>query len=233
MRYVVLDTETTGLNVDDGHRVIEIGRVEIENRCLTGREYHQKINPLREVDKSAEEIHGMNAAALKKFPEFGSIAEEFTEFIKGTTLIIHNADFDTGFLDTELTRVGKSKISETCHLIIDSLKLARELHPMKRASLDALCVRYGVDKSLRKMHGALLDARLLAEVYLAMTRGQESLIIEEETPLRNEKNLQDREIDTKQIIVRRASPIEETTHEKYVRDLLSQQKVSDSTTEKK
>ena len=110
MRYVVLDTETTGLNVDDGHRVIEIGCVEIENRSLTGREYHQKINPVREVDKGAEEIHGMNAAQLKIYPKFEGIVEEFIEFINGTTLIIHNAEFDKGFLDAELTRAGKCKL---------------------------------------------------------------------------------------------------------------------------
>ncbi|GIR48227.1 MAG: hypothetical protein CM15mP58_03240 [Burkholderiaceae bacterium] len=141
MRYVVLDTETTGLNVDDGHRVIEIGCVEIENRSLTGREYHQKINPVREVDKGAEEIHGMNAAQLKIYPKFEGIVEEFIEFIEGATLIIHNAEFDKGFLDAELTRAGKCELNEICNKIIDSLKLARELHPMKKASLDALCIR--------------------------------------------------------------------------------------------
>ena len=196
MRYVVLDTETTGLNVDDGHRVIEIGCVEIENRSLTGREYHQKINPVREVDKGAEEVHGMNAAQLKIYPKFEGIVEEFIEFITGTTLIIHNAEFDTGFLDSELARTGKPNLSEICNKIIDSLKLARELHPIKKASLDALCIRYGVDRSMRDLHGAILDARLLADVYLAMTRGQESLIIEEGGLGKNTKLFQNSDIIT-------------------------------------
>ena len=222
MRYVVLDTETTGLNVDDGHRVIEIGCVEIENRSLTGREYHQKINPVREVDKGAEEIHGMNAAQLKIYPKFEGIVEEFLEFIKGTTLIIHNAEFDKGFLDAELARAGKCELSEVCTKIIDSLKLARELHPMKRASLDALCIRYGIDKSMRNMHGAILDARLLADVYLAMTRGQESLIIEEGVSGKNTKLFQNSDIITKQISVRRASLEEEMAHRQYMEKLKNQ-----------
>ena len=224
MRYVVLDTETTGLNVDDGHRVIEIGCVEIENRSLTGREYHQKINPVREVDKGAEEIHGMNAAQLKIYPKFEGIVEEFIEFIKGTTLIIHNAEFDKGFLDTELARAGKPNLSEICNTIIDSLKLARGLHPMKKASLDALCIRYGVDRSMRDLHGAILDARLLADVYLAMTRGQESLIIEEGGLGKNTKLFQNSDIITKQIFVRRASSDEEMAHRQYMEKLRNQGK---------
>ena len=224
MRYVVLDTETTGLNVDDGHRVIEIGCVEIENRSLTGREYHQKINPVREVDKGAEEIHGMNAAQLKIYPKFEGIVEEFIEFIKGTTLIIHNAEFDEGFLDAELTRAGKGKLAEICNEIIDSLKLARELHPMKRASLDALCIRYGIDKSMRNIHGAILDARLLADVYLAMTRGQESLIIEEGMLGKNTKLFQNSDIVSKKIFVRKASSDEELAHEDYMEKLKNQVK---------
>ena len=224
MRYVVLDTETTGLNVDDGHRVIEIGCVEIENRSLTGREYHQKINPVREVDRGAEEIHGMNAAQLKIYPKFEGIVEEFIEFIRGTTLIIHNAEFDKRFLDAELARIGKCKLSEICNKIIDSLKLARELHPMKKASLDALCIRYGVDKSVRELHGAILDARLLADVYLAMTRGQESLIIEEGVLGKNTKLFQNSDIITKQIFVRRASSDEEMAHRQHMEKLRNQGK---------
>ena len=224
MRYVVLDTETTGLNVDDGHRVIEIGCVEIENRSLTGREYHQKINPVREVDRGAEEIHGMNAAQLKNYPKFEGIVEEFIEFIKGTTLIIHNAEFDRGFLDAELARTGKCKLSEICNKIIDSLKLARELHPMKKASLDALCIRYGVDRSMRDLHGAILDARLLADVYLAMTRGQESLIIDEGVLGKNTKLFKNSDIITKQIFVRRASSDEEKAHGQYMEKLKNQRK---------
>ncbi len=224
MRYVVLDTETTGLNVDDGHRVIEIGCVEIENRSLTGREYHQKINPVREVDKGAEKIHGMNEAQLKIYPKFEGIVDEFIEFIKGATLIIHNAEFDKGFLDAELTRAGKCELNEICNKIIDSLKLARELHPMKKASLDALCFRYGVDRSMRNMHGAILDARLLADVYLAMTRGQETLIIDEGVLEKNTKLLQNSDIIAKQIFVRRASSEEEMTHGKYMEKLKNQRK---------
>ena len=150
---------------------------------------------------------------LRIYPKFESIVEEFIEFIEGTTLIIHNAEFDKGFLDAELARTGKRKLSEICNKIIDSLKLARELHPMKKASLDALCIRYGVDRSMRNMHGAILDARLLADVYLAMTRGQESLIIEEGVLGKNTKLFQNSDIITKQIFVRRASSDEEMVHE--------------------
>ena len=161
----------------------------------------------------------MNAAQLKIYPKFEGIVEEFLEFIKGTTLIIHNAEFDKGFLDTELARAGKCKLSEICNKIIDSLKLARELHPMKRASLDALCIRYGIDKSMRNMHGAILDARLLADVYLAMTRGQESLIIEEGVLGKNTKLFENSDIITKQISVRRASLEEEMAHRQYMEKL--------------
>ena len=221
---MVLDTETTGLNVDDGHRVIEIGCVEIENRSLTGREYHQKINPVREVDKGAEEVHGMNAAQLKIYPKFEGIVDEFIEFIKDKALIIHNAEFDKGFLDAELARTGKPNLSEICNKIIDSLKLARELHPMKKASLDALCIRYGVDRSMRDLHGAILDARLLADVYLAMTRGQESLIIEEGILGKNTKLFQHSDIITNQIFVRRASSDEEIAHNQYMEKLKNPEK---------
>ena len=166
----------------------------------------------------------MNAAQLKIYPKFEGIVEEFIEFIEGTTLIIHNAEFDKGFLDAELARAGKYKLSEICHKIIDSLKLARELHPMKRASLDALCIRYGIDRSMRNMHGAILDARLLADVYLAMTRGQESLIIEEGILGKNTKLFQNSDIITNQIFVRRASLDEKIAHDQYMEKLKNQEK---------
>ena len=217
MRFVVLDTETTGLNVEEGHRVIEIGCVELRDRAVSGNEYYQRINPMRDVDRSAEEIHGMNAESLKEFPVFKNVADEFCNFITGSTLIIHNADFDRRFLDAELNRLARPKLEDISCEIIDTLKLARELYPMKRASLDALCNRFGIDRSMRNLHGALLDARLLAEVYLSMTRGQEVLGIEEnieETKIDNLSVSERKQI--KEIKVVSATENEIVCHDKYL-----------------
>jgi DNA polymerase III subunit epsilon len=172
MRQVILDTETTGLNPADGHRIIEIGCVEVINRRITGRHYQQYINPLREIDEGASEVHGLTAEDLSSKPEFAQIAEEFLAFVAGSQLIIHNI----GFLDSELSRleVKTSSMAEHCE-VFDSLDYARNLHPGQRNSLDALCKRYQVSNAHRQLHGALLDAELLAEVYLAMTGGQSSL----------------------------------------------------------
>jgi DNA polymerase III subunit epsilon len=176
MRQIVLDTETTGLETSQGHRIIEIGCVELINRRLTGRHYHQYINPEREVDAGAQAVHGISNAMLEDKPVFARIADEFLQFVGGAELIIHNAAFDIGFINHELNllRPGFGSITERCH-VIDTLLMARAKHPGQKNNLDALCKRYGVDNSQRELHGALLDAEILADVYLLMTGGQTAL----------------------------------------------------------
>jgi DNA polymerase-3 subunit epsilon len=178
LRQVVLDTETTGLDFRLGDRVIEIGCVELLNRKLTGQRFHRYINPEREVEAGALAVHGLSTEFLQDKPRFGEIADEFLDFIRGAELVIHNAAFDVGFLNNELALQQEASLEQACLGVVDTLKMARELHPGRRNSLDALCERYAIDNSGRTLHGALLDAELLAEVYLAMTRGQESLIME-------------------------------------------------------
>lgn len=183
MRQIVLDTETTGLDWRTGDRVVEIGCVELLDRRLTGRTYHVYLNPERDVGDS-ERIHGLSDAFLADKPLYRSIAEEFEEFVSGAQLIIHNAAFDTGFLNMEQERVKRPRLTALCPDVMDTVKVAKALFPGKKASLDALCDRYAINNSHRTLHGALLDAQLLAEVYLAMTRGQESLMMEvEEAPV--------------------------------------------------
>lgn len=177
MRQIVLDTETTGLEPSQGHRLIEIGCVELFNRKLTGRHYHQYINPNREIDAGAIEVHGITNAMLEDKPLFPAIADEFVEFIRGAELIIHNAPFDLGFLNNELNLLGRSARIESFCTVIDTLVMARQRHPGQKNNLDALCNRYGVDNSQRELHGALLDAEILADVYLAMTGGQTALAL--------------------------------------------------------
>jgi DNA polymerase-3 subunit epsilon len=176
MRQVVLDTETTGLDWRGGDRVVEIGCVELLSRKLTGRTYHAYLNPEREVGDSAR-IHGLSDEFLADKPLYRHAVEEFEGFIDGAELIIHNASFDTGFLNMEQERLGRAKVTQLCPQIVDTVKVAKDMFPGKKASLDALCERYAVNNAHRTLHGALLDAQLLAEVYLAMTRGQESLTI--------------------------------------------------------
>jgi len=180
-RQIVLDTETTGLSPAQGHRIIEIGCIELVNRRLSGREYHQFINPERDIDEGAERVHGISRADLEGQPRFADIAAEFLEFIRGSELVIHNADFDVGFLDHELVTMQHPEPAIRRHAgVLDTLSLARELHPGQRNSLDALCKRYEVDASRRDVHGALIDAELLANVYLAMTGGQAALSLDDE-----------------------------------------------------
>ncbi len=176
MRQVVLDTETTGLEPSQGHRIIEIGCVELINRRLTGRHYHQYINPEREVDEGAIEVHGITNEFLVDKPVFARIADEFLDFVRGAELVIHNAPFDVGFIDHELRLLnsGLGKIADHCS-IFDTLVMARQKHPGQKNNLDALCKRYFVDNSQRDLHGALLDAEILADVYLLMTGGQTAL----------------------------------------------------------
>lgn len=176
MRQVVLDTETTGLEPSEGHRIIEVGCVEIVDRRCTGKVLHFYINPEREIDEGAAEVHGITLDQLLDKPLFAGVVDEMMAFLEGAELVIHNAPFDVGFLDHELKLLGdgRGRIEDHCS-VLDTLVMARQKHPGQRVSLDALCRRYGVDNSSRELHGALLDARLLAEVYLAMTGGQVGL----------------------------------------------------------
>ncbi|HEX4944650.1 MAG TPA: DNA polymerase III subunit epsilon [Usitatibacteraceae bacterium] len=176
MRRIVLDTETTGLEVVQGHRVIEIACVELFDRRPTGRNFHRYLNPDREIDAGAIQVHGLTTDFLADKPHFPDIADEFIEFVEGAELLIHNAPFDVGFLNAEFALMGRPGIETICP-VTDTLAMAREMHPGKRNSLDVLCERYQVDNSRRSLHGALLDAQLLADVWLAMTRGQDTLDI--------------------------------------------------------
>lgn len=178
MRQIILDTETTGLDPALGHRIIEIGGVELASRRPTGRHFHRYLNPGRDIEDGALQVHGLTAEFLRDKPRFGDIVDEFLDYVSGAELIIHNAPFDIAFLNHELGLLHRPPIADYCPSIIDTLRIARDIHPGKKNSLDALCERYQVDNSARTLHGALLDAQLLAEVYLAMTRGQESLAIE-------------------------------------------------------
>ena len=187
MRQIVLDTETTGLEPDLGHRIIEIGCVELVNRRPTGRTFHHYLNPDRDIDKGAQEVHGITLESLQGKPRFADLAEDLMAFISGAELVIHNAAFDVAFLDSELRRhAGKVPgfegrlIRAECR-VLDTLALARQMHPGQRNNLDALCKRYSIDNSHRELHGALLDARILADVYLAMTGGQVGLALGEQS----------------------------------------------------
>jgi DNA polymerase-3 subunit epsilon len=182
MRQVILDTETTGLEPEQGHRIIEIGCVELLNRRKSGRTFHRYLRPDREVDRGAIQVHGLTNEFLAQQPRFADVVEELLEFISGAELIIHNAAFDLAFLDAELKRLpGPPRQTRNLCKVIDTLPLARQMHPGQRNSLDALCKRYFIDNSHRELHGALLDAQILLEVYLAMTGGQTALILGEES----------------------------------------------------
>ena len=177
MKQIVVDTETTGLEFSQGHRVIEIGCVEMLNRRPSGNTFHRYINPQREIDEAAAEVHGITNEMLKDKPAFADLAAELLEFIKGAELIIHNAPFDVGFLNNEFTLAGLGEGAIEAHCtVVDTLAMARHKHPGQRSSLDALCKRYSVDNTQRTLHGALLDAEILADVYLAMTGGQATLL---------------------------------------------------------
>ena len=176
MRRIVLDTETTGLAPEEGHRIIEVACLELTGRRPTGRHFHRFLNPERPIDIAATQVHGMTAEDLADKPRFCDIADELLEFVEGSELLIHNAPFDVAFLNAELSRIGRPKLEELCKVIC-TLVMARDMHPGQKNSLDALCSRYYVDHSRRTLHGALLDAQLLADVWIAMTRGQEALDI--------------------------------------------------------
>ncbi|NIF89642.1 DNA polymerase III subunit epsilon [Burkholderia sp. Cy-637] len=178
MRQIILDTETTGLNARTGDRIIEIGCVEMLNRRLTGNNLHFYVNPERDSDPGALAVHGLTTEFLSDKPKFAEVAHAICDFVRGAELIIHNAPFDIGFIDAEFERVGLPSLNQHCGGVIDTLVQAKQMFPGKRNSLDALCDRFGISNAHRTLHGALLDSELLAEVYLAMTRGQESLVID-------------------------------------------------------
>ncbi len=223
MRQVVLDTETTGLEFRLGDRVIEIGCIELSDRKPTGQRFHTYLNPERAVEAGAMAVHGLSNEFLQDKSKFADVVPDFMEFVRGAELIIHNAAFDVGFLNNELALAGLEPLEQHCAGIVDTLKLARELHPGRRNSLDALCDRYTVDNSGRTLHGALLDAELLAEVYLAMTRGQESLIIElDATPNVVLLGLPSGERPPLRIL--RASPAELVEHERVLNEISKESK---------
>jgi DNA polymerase-3 subunit epsilon len=186
MRQIILDTETTGLDPNQGHRIIEVAAVEMVNRRLTGNQLHRYVNPDRDIDAGAMQVHGITPEFLQDKPRFADIVREFVDFIHGAELIIHNAPFDVGFLNMELRLLEMPQLATWCEGVVDTLAMAKSLHPGQRNNLDALCKRYGVDNAARTLHGALLDCELLAAVYLALTRGQESLSIGLEDAHRSE-----------------------------------------------
>ena len=178
MRQIVLDTETTGLSPEAGDRIIEIGCVELLNRKLTGHNFHHYLNPDRDIHEDAMKVHGISTDFLSDKPRFENIVEEFLAYVQGAEIIIHNAPFDVGFLNAELQRAGKPVFKEHVSGVLDTLAMAKELYPGKRNSLDALCERLGVSNAARTLHGGLLDAELLADVYINLTRGQNALLMD-------------------------------------------------------
>ena len=223
MRQVVLDTETTGLSAAQGHRIIEIGCLELVNRRLTGREFHRFLNPDRDIDEGAEAVHGISRADLENEPRFPEIVDDLLAFLQGAELIIHNAEFDIGFIEYELKLMQHPQPKIEKHAtVLDTLTLARKIHPGQRNSLDALCKRYEVDASKRDVHGALIDSELLANVYLAMTGGQTALLLDEETGERTGKVAGGRKLGVAatlptqavtDLVVVRATPEEAAAHD--------------------
>ena len=223
MRQIVLDTETTGLSPEAGHRIIEIGCLEMINRRLNGNHFHVYINPDREIEFAAEQVHGITNEFLQDKPHFTDIIDELIQFIQGAELIIHNAPFDVGFLNHEFKHAGKpsKKVSHYC-TVFDTLSFARKKHPGKKNSLDALCKRYNVDNSGRELHGALLDAGLLADVYLAMTGGQVSLFSKENNTLQETKqtdNLANGDRVIKDLPIIKADKNELLAHKNQIEDI--------------
>jgi len=218
MRQIFLDTETTGLYPDQGHRIIEIAAVETINRRPTNNHYHQYINPEREIDVGAQQVHGITLEFLQDKPLFEAIADHFLAFIQGAEVIIHNAPFDVGFLNSELGRLGLDPVQKCCDSITDTLKIAKDARPGQRNNLDALCRHFGIDNSRRTLHGALLDAELLAEVYMALTRGQDSFMIdlEHETSSPNNMLINESQLKLKVLI---ADEAECAAHEAYLAGL--------------
>jgi len=217
MRQIALDTETTGISTDEGHRIIEIGCIEIENRRITGNEFHCYLNPEREIDEGATRVHGLTLEKLSNEPLFKEVAKDFLNFVSGAELIIHNAAFDVGFLNKEISLLEWDENAIEDHaLVMDTLKMAREMHPGKKNSLDALCTRYEIDRSMRQVHGALIDADLLAKVYLAMTGGQDALDLDQPVLSGQETQTKNKENKNISLKVQKASIDELSEHEDFL-----------------
>jgi DNA polymerase-3 subunit epsilon len=219
MRQIILDTETTGLDPRTGDRIVEIGCVELVNRKLTGNNFHRYINPERDSDPRALEVHGLTTEFLSDKPKFGDIADELSAYIQGAEVIIHNAPFDLGFLEAEYQKLGKPAFARQIGGVIDTLVRAKEMNPGKRNSLDALCERFGISNAHRQLHGALLDAELLADVYLAMTRGQKSLVIDDEPSTPSQQVDTAHDLSSVSILVRSADEAELEAHDKLLAGL--------------
>jgi len=217
MRQIFLDTETTGLYHAQGHRVIEVAAVEVVNRRLTRNHFHYYLNPDREIDQGAQEVHGISLEFLQDKPRFAEIVDELITFVADAELIMHNAPFDVGFLNSELGLMGLQPIESVVAKVTDTLKIAKEMRPGQRNNLDALCKHFGIDNSKRTLHGALLDAELLADVYMAMTRGQDSLMMELDQPA--QQSVETRQYSNAPLRVKLASPDEMTAHEEYLASL--------------
>jgi DNA polymerase-3 subunit epsilon len=218
MRQIFLDTETTGLYPAQGHRIIEIAAIEMINRRPTNNHYHVYLNPEREIDPAAQEVHGITLEFLQDKPLFEAVAQDLIAFVNDAEVIIHNAPFDVGFLNSELGRIGLQPIETVCGKITDTLKMAKDSRPGQRNNLNALCSHFGIDNSRRTLHGALLDAELLAEVYMAMTRGQDSLMMDlAQTPQVTQQQMTAK--SELKLAVLKASDIELLEHEAYVKSL--------------
>ncbi len=216
MRQIFLDTETTGLYPAQGHRIIEVAAVEVVNRRITKNHFHVYINPEREIDQGAQEVHGISLEFLQDKPRFADIADDLIAFIADAELIAHNAPFDVGFLNAEFGLLGLKTIEQMTAKVTDTLKMAKEMRPGQRNNLDALCKHFGIDNSKRTLHGALLDAELLADVYMAMTRGQESLMMALDKPEQQAVALQSSDVP---LMVKRANADELAAHEEYLAGL--------------
>lgn len=219
MRQIVLDTETTGLSAEGGDRIIEVGCVELFNRKLTGNNKHFYLNPERDSHEDALKVHGISNEFLRDKPKFEAIAEELMEYCRGAEIIIHNAAFDVSFLNRELQLIGKPAFTEYVASVTDTLRMAKDLYPGKRNSLDALCDRLGVDNSGRTLHGALLDAELLADVYINLTRGQDALLIDVGTSEQGGFTVQRVDLSVIELVVLQASEQELAAHEAVLQQL--------------
>jgi DNA polymerase III subunit epsilon len=219
MRQIILDTETTGLEPEHGHRIIEIAGVELVNRRFTGNNFHRYFNPGRDSEPGALQVHGLTTEFLSDKPKFGDVVAELLDFLGGAELVIHNSAFDVAFLNRELSLLDLKPVADYCPSVVDTLRLARDLHPGKRNNLDALCERYQIDNSARTVHGARLDAQLLAEVYLCMTRGQESLVMEVEAPVQASVTTVEIVMEKLDLVVVRATKEELAAHAKQLDDI--------------
>lgn len=217
MRQIFLDTETTGLYHAQGHRIIEVAAVEVVNRRLTHQHFHYYVNPEREIDEGAQAVHGISLEFLQDKPRFADIAQDLIAFIADAELIMHNAPFDVGFLDMEFGLIDQKPVKSIVEKVTDTLKLAKEMRPGQRNNLDALCKHFGIDNSKRTLHGALLDAELLAEVYMAMTRGQDSLMMELAQP--QQASQLDAQHQAAPLLVKLANQDETAAHQTYLASL--------------